>query len=350
MCRTDLPRGGPQIGILIWTRLVVPFVLILCACTPQPRQCASPGVHCAGLVTDFGSVDEGISQQAWLGLQDAQALGLVERIDVVETVDTRDREANIKAFAEDGYDFIVTVGAGTSDETLSAAGEYPNLRFIGVQQSHEAPSANLVALAFHEEQSGFLAGALAGLLTQTGYVAAVCEASFIDSMRRYCDGFDAGAEYVDPAVRAEVAYRSGSSELLFHDTEWGRATAMQFLDLGADVLFAVGEETADAAMIEAARRGALVIGAETDIYEHLPEVRARLVTSAISDVRSGIVNLLQLARQGSIPNGVFFGEVGLASFHEMEGRIASQTLAEIQRISDGLESGAIRLDVPFEAP
>jgi basic membrane protein A len=302
------------------------------------------------LVTEFGSADEGISQQAWLGLQDARSLGLVARVDVIETVDIRDREANLEAFAADGYDFIVTVGEGISDETLAAANENPGLRFIGVQQSFEAPPANLVALVFHEERSGFLAGALAALLTQTGHVAAVCEASFIDSMRRYCDGFGAGVKYVDPTVRADVAYRSGSSELLFHDAEWGRAAARQYLNLGADVLFAAGEETAEAALTEGARGGALVIGAESDIYEHLPEVRSRLVTSAISDVRTGILDLIRLASQGDFPTGEFFGSIGLAPFHELEGQLAPQAEAQIRGIRESLDSNSIELDVPFKVP
>jgi basic membrane protein A len=169
-------------------------------------------------------------------------------------------------------------------------------------------------------------------------------------MRRYCDGFREGSAYVDEAVLTEVAYRSGSTELLFHDKEWGRAAAINLLDRGADVVFAAGEETADAALTEAARHGALVIGAESDIYDRLPEVRPHLVTSAVSDVRSGVLELLRLASQDRFPTGEFFWGVGLAPFHEMEGRIAPQTLTQIQEISDALKDGSIHLEVPFKVP
>jgi len=78
-------------------------------------------VFCAGLVTDFGSPQESINQEAWLGLQDAKNEHLVDRIDAIETTDVRDRAENISIFADDGYDVIITVGSSISDETITAA-------------------------------------------------------------------------------------------------------------------------------------------------------------------------------------------------------------------------------------
>ena len=77
------------------------------------------------LVTASDSIDDGINQQAWLGLQDAKAEGLADRIDYIETVDSRDREANIQVFINDGYDVIITVGSSIADETIAAAQKIP---------------------------------------------------------------------------------------------------------------------------------------------------------------------------------------------------------------------------------
>ena len=67
------------------------FILIFSSCAPRPTDCARPGVFCVGLVTASGSIDDGINQQAWLGLQDTKGEGLTDRIDYIETVDSRDR-------------------------------------------------------------------------------------------------------------------------------------------------------------------------------------------------------------------------------------------------------------------
>ena len=307
-------------------------------------------MFCAGLVTASGPIDEGINQEAWLGLQDAKAANLVDRIDYIETVDARDRAQNLSVFAEDGYDVIVTVGGSISDETIATAQSHPNILFIGVEQEQDIKYPNLTGLVFHEEQSGFLAGALAARITQTDRVAALCEAEFIDSMRRYCDGFQAGAKYTNPEVKVDLRYRDGPQEDLFNDPNWGRATATMLVNEGADVFFAAGGATGDAALEAAASQGAYVIGSETDLYARLADIRPRLMTSAINDIRSGVRDLTRTAREGRFPSGEFFGQIGLAPFHDLERQIPSGVQGQLQKIQTGLENSSVHLDVPFKNP
>ena len=326
------------------------IILLLGACSPQPKDCARPDVFCAGLVTDYGTVEAGIQREAWLGLQDAQAQRLIDRIDVIETVDARDRAANIAVLAGENYDVIVTVGASMSDATETAAHQNPALSFIGVEQPGVAALPNLTRLVFHEDRSAFLAGALAARMTQTGTVAAVCEAKFIDSMRRYCDGFQAGARYIQPGIRVLVAYRDGSPDLLFNDSVWGRAAALRQIQAGADVLFAAGGSTADAALQAAAAQGVSLIGSETDLYLDRPDLRALLLTSAVNDVRSGVLNLVRLARQRELPAGEYFGASKLADFHDWDRRIPTDVKSELEQMRSGLDLGQISPDVPYEMP
>ncbi len=160
-------------------------------------------------------------------------------------------------------------------------------------------------MVFHEERSGFLAGALAASITQTNHIAALCEAKFIDSRRRYCDGFKAGAQYINSNVSADVVYRTGSNQYLFNDPDWGNQAALQAVQDGADVIFAAGGNTAYAALETAAGQGAYVIGSETDQYESLTDIRSRLVSSAMNDVRSGVRDLMRLARNNQLPAEIF---------------------------------------------
>jgi basic membrane protein A len=303
-----------------------------------------------GLVTDFGPTTSGIYQEAWLALQDAKAAGIVDRVDRIETVDPRDRAVNVATFGVQGYDIIVTVGPSISDETIAAALKYPTLLFIGVEQPQATKVANLTGLVFHEERSGFLAGGLAALVTQTQHIAAVCEARFVDPVRRYCDGFQAGAKYAKPEVHVTVAYREGPREKLFQDPAWGNSEAVGQVHQGVDVLFAAGGETADGALQAAAAQGAFVIGTETDLYLRLVEVRPRLLTSATNDVRRGVLGLLRLARQGQLPSGEYMGQVGLAPFHALDGSIPANIRSQMLRLGDGLDTGAIDPDVPYKSP
>ena len=90
----------------------------LTACM-QSQDCFSEEVFCAALVTDTrGLEDHGMNQETWAGLQEAQSGGLSDRVEYIESVDTRDYEKNIVFFAEQGFDVIFTIGPGMDDETL----------------------------------------------------------------------------------------------------------------------------------------------------------------------------------------------------------------------------------------
>jgi basic membrane protein A len=346
MTHGDFERPMTRHFVLVAGMAALLALLVLAGCAAQPQDCALMQVQCAGLVTDFGTVQDGISHEAWLALEDARSAGLLDRADFIETVDTRDREANIAALAASGYDIIITVGAGMTEETLAVARDFPALYFVGLQQSPEPQRlpGNYATLVFHEEQSGFLAGAVAGLITQSGRVAAVCEMEFIDSVRRTCDGFRSGAIYANPAIEVDLSYRSGPEELLFRDHKWGTETASLSVERGADVVFAVGEETAAAALEAAAQRGAIVIGAETDMYSHLPELGTALGTSAILDVRGGLLAMLQDMVEGRFRPGQNWGDVGLVSFRDFDGQLPPAARIRLTEITEDLLAGAILVE------
>jgi basic membrane protein A len=330
--------------------LLVLTLSLLSSCAPQPLDCARPQVFCVGLVTDYGSTDSGIAHEAWLGLQDLRNANVVERIDKIETVDARDRAANIQYFAHAGYDVIVTVGASMAKETTRAASEYSNLSFIGVEQPQQDVLPNLSGLVFHEENAGFLAGALAALMTQTGHVAGICESDFVEPMRRYCEGFQAGARHVTPKIDATIAFRDGPSDKLFNDPDWGRKAALDALNNGADVVFAAGGTTAAAALQAAAGQGAYVIGAETDLYGSMALIRQELLTSATSDVRSGVVKIVRALRGNEFPSGQTYGDVKLAPWHDLDRQVPKDVKNQITSIAQGLNDGTLKNLVPYEKP
>lgn len=330
--------------------LILFVTVIFSSCAPRTADCVRPDVFCFGLITASGSIDEGINQQAWLGLQDAKAEGLADRIDTIETIDSRDRAANIQTFINDGYDVIITVGSLLTNETIAAAQKNPKIKFIGVEQTQNKTFPNLTGLVFHEEQSGFLAGTLAASITQTNHIAAICEAKFIDAMRRYCDVFKAGAQYINPKINIDAVYRSGSNQYLFNDPDWGTEAAHQAVNDGADVILAAGGNTADAALETAAGQGVYVIGSKTDEYESLTDIRSRMVSSAVNGVRSGIRDLMRLVRNNQQPAGNFFGPTALAPFHDLDSQIPQSVKDQLNHLAQELTGNPIIDDVPYQRP
>ena len=231
-----------------------------------------------------------------------------------------------------------------------AAQQHPDLLFIGVEQPQKTAIKNLAGLIFHEEQSGFLAGALAAMVTRTQHVAAVCESRFLDPIRRYCEGFHAGANYLEPSVSVSVVYRAGSPENVYQDMAWGQTEALSQVQNGADVVFAAGGDTAVAALEAAAAQHVQVIGTESDLFPESVTLQPELLTCAVNDVRAGVLDLLQRARNGQFPAGDFFGQTGLSPFHDLENTIPVSVRDRILQLEQALDNGSLQLDIPYDNP
>ena len=205
--------------------LLVLAAMLLAACGGGEADCASEDVFCVGLVTDVGEVDDkSFNQSAWEGVQQAEKdLGAV--VNYVETKDAKDYATNIALFGEKNYDVIVTVGYLMADATIEAAGKYPDIHFIGVDQFNDGSVPNVTGLLFNEDKAGFLAGALAAMMTKTGTVAAVLGTDLVPPVVAFKEGYEAGARYISPDINLISTYHPGGVDVAFTDPEWGATTA-----------------------------------------------------------------------------------------------------------------------------
>ena len=322
-------------------------ILLLAACMRSP-DCFDDGIFCAALVTDtLGVNDHGINQDTWAGLENSKADGMVDRIEFIESVDTRDYEKNIEYFAKNGFDVIITVGAGMRDETLHAADLFPDSVFIGIDQAQEETRPNLIPITFAEDQMGFFAGALAAHLSKTRMVAAICETSGIDSMWRYCEGFRAGAHYVDKDLKVLVEYRdTGASERLFIDEAWGMERAQYFIRRGVDVVFAAGGATGQGALRAASKAGIMAIGTERDQAAALGEAGSSVVTSVYGRAGVEIQALMRSLKEGNA-NEPRISQIGYVSLNE---KFPESLARELNTLLAGLLSGEVRTNVTFRKP
>jgi len=274
----------------------------LSACLSS-SDCFRDDVFCAALVTDtLGIEDHGMNQDAWAGLQETKANGLADQVEYISSVDARDYLKNIAYFADRGFDLIYTSGISLDDETLQSADLYPDSTFVGLNQAFEESHPNLISVTFPEDQMGFAAGVSAATLTKTNIVAAVCETSGIDAMWRYCEGFRAGAKFINDQLTVAVVYRdNGDSEKLFIDEAWGYDTASDLIARGADVVFAAGGVTGQGALKAASEYGVYAIGAERDQTAVLGESGLGVVTSFYGQTQVEVQEVMRMVKNGQIP-------------------------------------------------
>ncbi len=295
-----------------------------------------------GLVTDVGKVDDkSFNQSAWEGAQ-AAADQVGGAVDYIETAAASDYANNIGQFIQSGANIIITVGFALGEATATAAAENPDVTFIGVDQFQGAVVCNLTGLIFPEDQAGFLAGALAAHLTESNTIAAVLGTDQVPPVVAFKEGFENGAEFVNPDINIISTYHPGGLDVAFTDPEWGGQTARQALDNGADVVFGAGGLTGNGALTEVARQdGALCIGVDTDQWETVPDAHPCLVTSAMKLIDQGVVELVQAAVDGTIQPGNFVGDVGLADFHDLADRVPDDVKTEIEALTEQVLSGEV---------
>jgi basic membrane protein A len=339
--------------------LVMVAALLLPACAPATPDCASEELFCVGLVTDVGKIDDkSFNQSAWEGVKSAES-NLGAKVQYIETTDSKDYDKNIATFADEGYDVIVTVGFALGEASNAAAAQYPDVDFIGVDQFVEWPFdddasndlANFAGLNFPEDNAGFLVGALAAMMSESGKIGSVCGTDAVPPVWRFGEGYKAGAAYIDPAVEVFVVYHNDVGfDKTFTDPEWGAATANSMIDQGADAIFGAGGKTGNGAVAAAAQRGVYAIGVDTDQYYVLPEAAPRMLSSAMKLITPGVYDLIVLAKEGNLPSGNYYGAAGYAPFHDLENEVPAEVKAKMEEIAAGLLDGSITTDVPPVKP
>ena len=332
--------------------------MLLPACAPAEADCSSEDVFCVGLVTDVGKInDKSFNQSAWEGVQRAEK-ELGAKVQYIETADSKDYDKNIATFGDANYDVIVTVGFGMGEATVKAAGTYPNIKFVGVDQfqawqfDDDASNdvANVAGLGFPEDQAGFLVGALAAMMSESHKIGAVCGTDVVPPVWRFGEGYKAGAAYADgmggTTTEVFVVYHSDVGfDKTFTDPEWGAATAKSMMDQGADAIFGCGGITGNGAITAAAQAGAYAIGVDTDQYLTLPEAAPRMLSSAMKLITPGVFDLVKSVKDGAFVNGNVTGSAGYAPFHDLDGDVPADVKAEMEKINAGLLDGSIMTNV-----
>ncbi len=225
-----------------------------------------------GLVTDIGGLnDRSFNHLAYVDLQRAPSdLGAGGR--VLTSKANSDYVPNLSSLARRHYDLVIGVGFLMADAINTVAKRYPDTSFAIIDFPWEAlksKPANVVGLIFKQEQGGYLAGYLAGLVEQQqgfgfarskqGDVVASVGGQKIPPVTSYVAGFQAGAKASDPGAETLNQYSND-----FVDQAKCKEIALNQIAQGADVIFQVAGGCGLGALDAAKQKGVWGIGADAD--------------------------------------------------------------------------------------
>jgi basic membrane protein A and related proteins len=303
-----------------------------------------------GLVTDIGGLnDRGFNSLANEGLERA-ASELGAEIRVLESKSDADYIPNLSTLAEEGFDLIISVGFLMGEATHTAAEEFPDTNFAiidnayggeGCEETNTCELPNLQGLLFKEQETGYLAGYLAGLVTESNTISSVGGIK-IPPVDRFIAGYQAGAAASNPDITTLNAYSED-----FVDQAKCKEVALDQIAEGSDVVFQVAGGCGLGALDAAQQEGVWGIGVDADqafLGEHV-------LTSALKRVDEAVFQTISAVADGSFTGGgvTLFGlaedGVGLGEFSPNAPQEAvDETLAQV----DGIVSGEIEVPDALE--
>ena len=261
-----------------------------------------------GLVFDIGGKnDKSFNESAWRGLQRVRdELGV--EIQFIEPTEGADRESALRTLAARKCDLVIGVGFIFGPDLERLAGQFPGVRFAGVDYSPSdgvGTLKNLAGLRFREQEGSFLVGAIAGMTTHSKVVGFVGGMK-IPLIRKFEAGYEAGVHQVCPTCRVVSAY-AGTEPKAFADPSLGGELASAQYGQGADVIFHAAGKTGDGVFAAARQRGALAIGVDSDQFEAAP---CCVLTSMVKRVDVAVVDIVKDIIAGKFHGGLY--ELGLA--------------------------------------
>ncbi len=343
--------------LLLKTLSLLAVLALLTACGPKPTEApvveptakpVAPPVaegFKVGLVTDVGKVNDGtFNEYAYTGMmQAADEFGLDNAY--IETQQPTDYEKNVEQFIDEGFDMIVTVGFMMGETTQKEAEANPDVKFAIVDYAYDPDIPNVMGLVFREDQAGFMAGALAGLMSESKTVGIVAGME-IPPVKKFRNGYENGVRYICPDCTVIGVYIDS-----FTDPARGKAAAESQIAEGADVIFGAGGPTGSGGILGAAQQGVWVIGVDQDEYfttfKGGQEAGAdRLLSSAMKRVDVAVYSAIKAAVEGTFrgQTAVFDASVdgvGLAPFHDTEGDIPNDVKAKLDEVFGMLAAGTL---------
>ena len=311
--------------------------LLLAGCAPRLQR----GFK-VGLVTDVGGLnDQGFNSLAYQGLLKAKKK-LHIMTNVIESHQATDYEKNLQEFADAGYNVIVSVGFMMGDATEAVAKRYPHSKFIIVDYKYQHEHPNIEGITFAEEQSGFLAGALAALVSKT-HVVGFVGGMDVPVIHRFKIGYEDGARAADPTIKVLSAY-TGS----FQDSAKGREVAAAEYDEGADICFQAAGASGLGVIDAAKDANKLAIGVDADQHAIAPH---HVLSSALKNVNLAVYHAIVAAKAGHFAPGntrltLKDGAVGLAPYYDLASDVSPAAQKQIETFEQEIETGKIKIKLP----
>jgi basic membrane protein A len=299
------------------------------------------------LVTDIGQLnDHGFNQLAYGGLKRAiKNLGI--RGDVYQSPSSSDYIPNLTQAARKGADLVVSVGFDQASSIARVAKQFPKTHFAIIDVDwNDLPGhpKNVEGLIFTEQQVGYLAGYLAGLVEKNSKGSNTIGSVGGEKqppVDRYIAGYQAGAKAADPGVKLLNGY---SNEWV--DQAKCKTIALNQIQQGANIVFQVAGGCGLGVLDAAKQTSTWGIGVDADQSYVGPQV----LTSAEKGVDTSVYDTIKQVLDGTFKGGtnsVFSLQNNGVRLGKISSKVPPADVKKVQQIAKQIASGKLT-DIPTE--
>lgn len=252
------------------------------------------GEYSIAMITDVAGVnDHSFNQSAWEGLQKAEKdLGV--KVKYLESKQDADYSTNVETLIDEEVDLIVGVGSKLAPTIEQASKDYPDQKFVIVDETYEKIPSNVETVLFNAEQSAYLVGLIAGKMTKTndiGFIGGM-DISVINTFKY---GYMAGVKTANSKCKLQSQYANS-----FTDQAKGKAIANQMISNGTDIIFIAGGDVGTGAIEAIKEANKYAIGVDRDQSDLAPN---NVLTSAIKRVDIGVYETVKSFIEGKFEGG-----------------------------------------------
>jgi len=220
---------------------------------------------------------------------------------------------SIAAYCSLGYDLIYAPGNQYSDAVLQAAEEYPEVSFAllngAATTPEKATNKNVSSLLPDATQIGWIAGALAGLMTETGKLGFIGGME-LDTTKAKIAGYEEAAAYVASQNGKTIELLNVPYANSFSDAPKGKEFATALIAQGADVFFgdasAVDSGAREAIDAENAAQGSVKVFDIAQPADILGQNEC-IIGSEVTDNSAMVLASMQAVEAGTFGGEVLYG-------------------------------------------
>jgi basic membrane protein A and related proteins len=305
-----------------------------------------------GLVLDVGGLgDEGFNDSAYAGFKRAKK-NLGVKGDYLESTAPTDYTDNLTQFADSGYNPVIAVGFAMAPDLSEVSKQYTDTQFAIVDAVVDTP--NTISLVFREQEGSYLAGVVAGLMTQekTAYTNPDKVVGFLGGQTgpligRFQAGYEAGVKSVCPDCKVLVNY-AGSTVDAYNDPAKGKEISLQQIDQGADIIYTAAGNTGTGGFSAAKQEKIFAIGVDQDQAKLFPE--DPILTSVIKRVDNAVYQMIvSVSKNNGKPKGEVVDSglkekgISLAPYGRFDKDVPQSVKDEVAKAKKGIIDGDIKV-------